>query len=118
MRRERRRPMHYHAHTLHDGTVLAAYPVRKPMPKTIKRDNLKIDDDGVCQEWSDSGKQLSDVRNETRTRFQDIIAVNLNTRRAIREIARPHLAALQQEMKALHDQLNRIEQLLTSRPGG
>lgn len=115
MRRPRRKPMHYSASSLFDGTVLAAYPVRKPAPKVIKRDNLRIDDEGVCVEWLRSGKELSDVNNDTRTRFQDIIATSLNTRRALREIVLPELAALREEVAAVRSHLERIEQLLTAR---
>lgn len=30
--------MHYAGHSLHDGTVLAMYLIRKPTPHIIKRD--------------------------------------------------------------------------------
>ena len=113
MRRPRRRPMHYSANSLFDGTVLWAYPVRKPTPKMIKRDNLKIDEEGVCSEWLGAGKELSDVNNDTRTRFQDIIATSLNTRRALREVVLPELAALRDEVAAVRSQLDRIELLLS-----
>ena len=86
MRRERLRPMHFSVHRLHDGTVLAAYPIRKPSKQELKRDHVRIDPDGVAREFADGGRNLSDVHNETRTRFQDIIAANMNTRRAIREL--------------------------------
>jgi hypothetical protein len=109
MRRPRRRPMHYSASTLFDGTVLAARPIRKPTPKIIKRDNLKIDEEGVCVEWPRSGKELSDIHNDTRTRFQDIIATSLNTRRALRELVLPELAALRAEVAAVRSQLDRID---------
>jgi hypothetical protein len=66
MRRQRRRPRYYYASSLFDGTVLAAYPIRKPAPKIIKRDNLKIDEDGVCGESLRAGKHLSDCQYESR----------------------------------------------------
>ena len=118
MRRQQRRPMHYHARSLYDGTVVAAFPVRKPAPKVIKRDNLKIDEDGVCIEDIHAGKHLSDFRDETRYRFQNIVSISLNTRRALREIVLPRLAVLQQEMESLRAQMDRIEQLLTAQPKG
>ena len=108
MRRQRRKQMHYNATSLHDGTVLAAYPIRKPMPKVIKRDNLKIDEEGVSGEWLGPGKELSNVQHENRFRFQNIIASRLNTRRAIREIILPELAAICQEIAAMRTQLDRI----------
>jgi len=112
MRRQKRRPIHYTAHSLNDGTVLAAFPVRKPIPKTIKREKLIIDGDGVCHEWSGAGKELSDVSNESRTRFQDIIATRLNMHRTIREMVCPYLLKLQKDMENMQKQLYHIQQLL------
>lgn len=116
MRRQKRRPMHYSVHSLHDGTIIAAFPVRKPIPKVIKQDKLKIDEDGVCREWADAGKELSNVRNESRTRFQNIIATRLNTRRAIREILSPQLYSLQKDVDSIRNQLGEIKKLLEDRP--
>jgi len=109
MARARRRPMHYLATMLHDGTVLAAYPIRRPSRQTFKQDKLRVDPDGVTIEYAESGSQLRDVHNDTRTRFQDLIAANLNTRRAIRAMVLPALANLQSEVRALRAQLDRIE---------
>lgn len=92
MGRIRRRPMHYTTFTLHDGTVLAAFPIRKPIQKVLKRDGRRVDPDGVVIEHTGAGKELSDVRNENRVRSQNIIAVNLNARRALRELVLPPLA--------------------------
>ena len=112
MRRQKRRSMHYSAISLFDGTVIAAHPIRKPTPKTIKQEKLRIDEDGVYREWSDAGKELSDVHNESRMRFQNIISARLNTRRAIREIVCPYLLKLQKDIDHLCNQLDHIHQLL------
>jgi hypothetical protein len=112
MRRQRRSPRYYYASSLFDGTVLAAYPIRKPAPKIIKRDNLKIDDDGVCEETLRSGKHVSDCQYENRFRSQNIIANRLNARRAIREIILPELATIQQEITTVRTQLDHIEHIL------
>ena len=93
--------MHCSARTLHDGTVLAAYPVRKPTPHVIKSDHLKIDEDGVAFVFSGAGRELSDVENQTRMRFQNIIATNLNTRRALRELVLPSCEERHCEIAAL-----------------
>lgn len=87
-------------------------PIRKPTPKIIKRDKLKIDEDGVSCRWPGAGKELSDVSNETRMRFQDIIANRLNTRRALREIVCPYLIKLQKDMEEMHKKLDHIQQLI------
>lgn len=113
MQRQRRRPMHYTAICLHDGTVLSAFPIRKPIPKTIKQEKLKIDEDGVCRGHSTAGEHISDVNNDNRTRFQDIIATRINTRRTIREIVLPAIHELKQELTEINDRLNRIENMLS-----
>ena len=115
MRRQHRKSLHYDASSLFDGTVLAAYPVRKPTPHVMIRDNLRIDVEGVCREWMTAGKKYSDYRLENRFRFMDIMANRLNVRRAIREIALPELVAVREEIAALGAQLDRVEQLLGPR---
>ena len=100
------RPTYYTAHCLRDGTVIAAYPARKPSSRVLKRDGRRIDADNICQEFDTSGMELSDVRNEGRTRFQDIIANALNMRRAIRELVLPRLIALESEVAALRVELH------------
>jgi hypothetical protein len=116
MRRQRRRLMHYSGFALHDGTVLAMSPIRKPTPHMIKRDRLSIDEDGVCQEYAGAGRELSDVHNETRMRFLDIIATRLNTRRSLRELVLPALLKLQTDIDEMRRQLADIQRLLANRP--
>lgn len=117
MRRQRRRQLHYTASSLYDGTVIAAFPVRKPAARIIKRDRIAIDEDGVCVEWLGAGKELCDIHNDTRMRFQDIIATRLNTRRTIREMVAPPLAEIRAEVAAIRSQLDRIERLLGEQRG-
>ena len=94
MRSPRKRALHYSAISLHDGTILAAYPMRKPAPRIMRRDGMRTDADGVTRTFPGAGHELSDVRNESRMRFQDIIANRLNTRRALRELVVAPLAEL------------------------
>jgi hypothetical protein len=105
--------MHYYASSLFDGTITSAYPIRKPLPKIIKQDHIKIDEDGVCDEgWYDSGKGYSDVNIENRFRFQNIMANRLNTRRAIREIVMPELKKIHSEINIIHKQLDQIQSMI------
>ncbi len=92
--------------------VIAVHPVRKPTPKMIKQNKLKIDEDGVCRGFMDAGKDLSDVKNENRFRFHNIMANRLNTRRAIREMVFPHLLKLEKDIDYIRNQLDQIQQLL------
>lgn len=113
MGRQRRRPIYFTIERLHDGTVLWAFPIRKPSKQELKRERVRIDPDGVAREWASNGSNLSDVENESRTRFQDIIATSLNTRRAIRDLVLPRLDEVSQEVAKLREQLDRIEALLS-----
>ena len=111
----RRRQVYFLAHTLHDGTVLASYPIRRPSKQELRREHVRIDPDGVARGFAVSGKNLSDVENESRYRFQDIIATNLNTRRSLRQLVLPLLAETLEEVGKLHARLDRIEALLAQR---
>lgn len=107
--------MHYHANCLYDGTIVAAFPIRKPIPRKIRQDNIKIDEEGICDRgWYSAGRGFSDVHMENRFRFMDIMANRLNARRAMREILVPHLLKLEEEVGILHRQLDRIEELLVN----
>ena len=108
--------MHYSATTLHDGTVLAAYPIRRPPPSIIKRDHLRIDEDGLTRVSSGAGRWLCDVRDERRFRFQDIVATNLNTRRAIRDLVLPPLEEVRREVAAMRAELDRLTAMLPHPP--
>lgn len=109
MRRFRRRPMYYNVSMLNDGTILWALPIRKPSSRLPSEYRPTIDPDGVADEWASNGQHLRDPDNETRTRFQDIVATSLNTRRAIRDLALPALAEVLTEVRSLHERLERIE---------
>ena len=113
MRRPRRRQMHYYASGLHDGTVLAAYPIRKPAPRIMRRDGMRVDADGITQHRQSAGEWLRDDGDERRFRFQDILANALNSRRALRELVLPQLEALAAEVAALRAEVARLNE---SRP--
>ena len=114
MRRKPRRPTYYTVSCLRDGTVVAAFPVRKPAPKILKRDKLRIDADNVCREYVRSGSEIGNAMYEGRIRFQDIISNMLNTRRAIREIVLPRLGDMETNLAALQSQLQRIEHAIVA----
>ena len=116
MRRPPRRLMHYTSLTLHDGTVLSAWPIRKPPPSVLKRQCIPVDPEGVLHEYARAGKEISDVNNNERWRPQTVLAMNLNVRRALRDIVLPELAEALEKMQSLQGQLDRIEALLNSNP--
>lgn len=114
MRRPKRRPVHYVTFVLHDGTVVSARPDRKPTPKTLRAEGLRIDEDGIYREWMEGAREFSDLPLETRIRLQSVIANRLNTRRVVREMIVPHLTKLQADMDAIRGQLDSIRRLLTA----
>lgn len=96
---------------MYDGTVLAAHPERKPGPRIMKRDRLRIDPDGVVKEFSGTYvKPFRNTEDNGRFRFLDIMANRLNTRRAIRELVVSKLDDLMKQTSELRSQLERIEQ--------
>jgi len=104
--------MYYFATRLYDGTVTAAYPIRKPLPKRIKEEKLRFDEDGICRGWLSAGEYISDIKEETRCRFQDIVSNRLNTRRALRDIVSPQIAKLQKDVDKVLKELEEIKGLL------
>jgi hypothetical protein len=110
--------MYYYASRLNDGTVIATFPVRKPTPHVMKRDHLRIEEDGICEGGLRSGAELRDCNDDRRFRFQDIIANSLNARRAVRDIALPILKELREEVAAVRSQLDRIEKLFGDHVAG
>ncbi|MCC7408386.1 MAG: hypothetical protein IT442_09950 [Phycisphaeraceae bacterium] len=113
MRRQRRRPVYYTVISDNDGTVLAAYPIRKIPDRIMKRDGQRLDEDGVCKEFMGSRVRSCDVNDPGRTRFFDIMANRLNARRAVREIAVPEIKALRDEVTELRKQVRQLTEFLS-----
>lgn len=106
---KKRRPTYYQVFSLQDGTVLLAVPVRKPSARVLKDYRIKIDDDGVAEEYFMDTKWFRDAAQEDRQRRHDLVSNRLNMRRTIRELLIPRIAALEDHIAALQAQLDRIE---------
>lgn len=115
MRRQRRRPVYYTISSMHDGTILAAYPVRKPAARIMKQDGQKLDEDNVCRDFMASHVGSFKFDDPGRLRFFDIMANRLNVRRAVRELVLPHIDAVQAEVAGLRDQVRELKVLLSER---
>jgi hypothetical protein len=109
--------MHFYVLSLHDSTVLAAWPIRKPARTILRQEHIRIDPDGVTIEHSDAGREISDMSNDTRYRSQRVIAINLNTRRAIRQLLLPQLSKALTDLDSLRAQLDRIEAMVAAANG-
>lgn len=112
MRRKRRKPIYFEASSLYDGTVLAAYPVRKPTAKMQKQGSFRLDADNIGSEFVGAGGELSRIEHDNRFRFQDIIANRLNVRRALRDLVLPRIESLEERLAGIESGLNRLEQIL------
>jgi hypothetical protein len=110
--KRRRRPVHYTAFAFHDGAAVACSPHRKPSKKKLKEDGDRIDEDFVYREYYYTPQSVYEWSDELRVRFADLLANRLNMRRAVREIAVPHLEAIQTQLLALTKRLERIERAL------
>jgi hypothetical protein len=86
--------------------------MRKPAPRIMKRDGMRTDADGVTQEFTRAGRELSDWNYEGRLRFQDIIANRLNTRRALRDLVVVPLTEIHAELAALREEVASLRQAL------
>lgn len=96
---------------LRDGTNTSAPPIRKPSARSFEG-SQRPDPDGIVVEYASNGREFTDVDNEERTRSLDIIATNLNTRRALRELVQPSLAETAVALRSMQEQLSRMEAML------
>ncbi len=117
MRRKQRKPVYYTVTGLNDGTVMAAYPVRKPAARIMKRDGQKLDADNVCREFLGNYVGAFKFDDDGRFRFFDIMANRLNTRRAIRELILPEMQAVREEIAALRSDIRDRVATLSERAG-
>ena len=117
MRRQRRKPVYYAVTGLNDGTVMAAYPVRKPAARIMKRDGQKLDADNVCREFMGNYVGAFKLDDPGRLRFFDIFANRLNARRAMRELILPEIQAVREEIAALRDEIRHLAATLSERTG-
>jgi hypothetical protein len=115
MSKRRRRPVYYTLISMNDGTVLSAYPIRKPASRIMKRDGDRLDADYVCKDFMGSHIGSFKFNDPNRFRFFDIMANRLNTRRAIRELALPEIQALQAEIAGLRNEIGQLRSMIWSK---
>lgn len=116
--RRQSRSMHYLVRELRDGTVIGAFPIRKPSPAELRKVGRPIDADGVAEAHFGSVREMVEVSDETRTRQQDLIAANLNTRRAIRSLVLPELVALHEEVADLRAEIAKMSKAVAAATRG
>ena len=106
----RKRPVYYKVFAMKDGTVLLALPGRKPSKASLyKRE--RIDEDGIYRWYVHNNRDYMTMRDWNSKPFETI-ANCLNFRRALRAQVEPKLDELQEQVAALKQQLDRIEEKL------
>lgn len=113
-KRPRRRMVYSTTFGFHDGSVIGCGPDRKPSKRRVQADGIHIDADGVFREITYSPTYWHSWSDEQRAKAVGILAIRLNTRRAIRELVLPELAALNEVLLEIEKRLTRIEKALSS----
>ena len=108
-KKTRRRMVYSNAFCMHDGSVFACGPERKPTANRIKQEGIFIDDDGVFKEALYDPTSWKSWSDDQREKLVTILANRLNTRRAIRELILPELAAIQATLADIQKRLDRTE---------
>ncbi|QDV55474.1 hypothetical protein [Rosistilla oblonga] len=108
-RKPRRRMVYSTTAGFYDGSVIACGPERKPSAKRMKEDGIFIDDDGVFKESHYSASYWKTWDVEQRVKAVTILANRLNTRRAIRELVLPEIAAIAATLDRIERRLDAIE---------
>ncbi len=108
-RRARRRKIHYTTSGFGDGSVISAGPQRKPSAKKIKERGYHIDEDGVFNESFYSPSEWVSWELHQRVKAVTVLANRINTRRALRELVLPEIAALASTLERIEKRLDAIE---------
>lgn len=111
-KKPRRRDVYFIAFSFPNGAAFACGPERKPSTKRIKEDSLYIDDDFVFRETKYGSTEWHSWSPEHRRELSQIMAIRLNSRRALRELVLPELKIIQVSLNALDSKLNEIARRL------
>jgi len=108
MRKARRRPVWYCASSMPDGAVIGAHPVRKPRKEHLRLMGQRIDADGAADMVGSYVGAIGDMNDIQKARFSIALATRLNTRRAVRELILPELAAINEKLDRLERRLSEL----------
>ncbi len=116
-KKPRRRDVYFNALVFPDGSAFSCGPERKPSAKQMKEDGLFVDEDFVFKEIKYGSTEWHAWPDQHRRELGQIMAIRLNSRRAIRELVLPELMIIQESLSAIAARLDAIEQRLTSSGG-
>ena len=105
----RRRDVYSIAFVFPDGSAFSCAPERKPSDKRIKEDGVHVDADFVFREYKYGPSDWHTWPDNHRRELGQIMAIRLNTRRAIRELLLPKLEAIQASLDDIQSRLDRLE---------
>ncbi len=111
-KKPRRRDVYSIAFVFPDGSAFSCGPERKPSAKRMKVDNMFVDDDLVFKEHMYGTTDWHAWPDQHRRELGQIMAIRLNTRRAIRELVLPELKVIQDSLHAIEVKLDAIDQRL------
>ncbi|TWT84751.1 hypothetical protein CA13_62310 [Planctomycetes bacterium CA13] len=108
-KKPRRRRIYYSAFTYSDGAAVSCVPWPQPTAKQIKDRDMYVDEDFLCREHRYKASDFVSLEPELAPRYSDILTNRLNTRRAIRELVLPEIAALAATLQRIEKRLEAIE---------
>ena len=107
------RDVFYTVFSLHDGTIIATLPTRKPSRVRGKR-APKIDDERICKWHFEKWEQLTEMPDRMWTAFQVVTSTRLNMLRIVRQQLKPDLAKIIDSLDALHQRIDELEKKIGS----
>ncbi len=104
----KKKPVYYHVFVAEDGTILDVRQTYKPR-KSSMRPRIKIDEDGVHTEWTQSLDDWNSFSDWAKGSYTTTMATRLNLRRTLRELVLPRLDGVERQLASIQEKLDRIE---------
>ena len=108
-KKPRRRDVYSVAFVFPDGSAFACAPQRKPSSKRLKDDDAYVDEDFVFREQRYGPDEWVSWPVDHRRELGQIMAIRLNTRRAIRDLVLPELEGIKAMLANIQKRLDQIE---------
>ena len=99
---------YYSVRAAKDDTICFAHATRKPR-KTKGSRPPRIDEDGIWQWSHQSDEEVRTFTDWGKGVHHTAVVTRLNVKRIVREQIEPRLERLEQQIKTLSEQMNRVE---------
>ncbi len=110
------RPAYYHVHVTKDGTIVMAFPDRKPARH--KRERGELTDADGCFGWAGWDPAKPGLSDWAKGAAACAIATNLNLKKALRVRVESRLQAIEEKLNAAERRLIELADLLKRLDGG